>query len=311
VTTEGSHRGAAAGWTANNRIGALWMLAGTISVSVQSAVVKDLGATIDAFEIGFFRGLFGVLIVLPFAMRRVRLRDATRRIALHTGRALAGTSAMICSFYALTSMPLTDAMAIMFTMPLFMILLAVPLLGETVGWRRAAATLIGFVGVVIIVRPGATTFDPASLVALLGALLSAVVGVFIKKLSRIEPAELIMLYFSVFAVVVFAVPAIYVWHAPTLLELALLVAMTVLGIANQLCFIAACRVGEVTVLAPIDYSRLLFAGLLGYFLFGEIPQTSAWLGAAIIGASGFFIVRRTTVLRRAEGPNPRIKNGRP
>ena len=83
---------------------------------------------------------------------------------------------------------------------------------------------------------------------------------------------------------------------------------TVLGIANQLFFIAACRVGEVTVLAPLDYTRLLFAGLFGYFLFGEIPQANAWLGAAIIVASGFFIVRRTTALRRAEGP---VKSGRP
>jgi drug/metabolite transporter (DMT)-like permease len=276
------------------------MLVAALTMTLQGAIVKDLGATIDSIEIAFFRGLFGVLLVLPFVLRRLRLRDLSRRAGLHAGRAIAGVGSLICTFYAFTAMPLADATTIMFTMPMFLIVLAVPFLGESVGWRRTTATLIGFLGVVIVVRPGTTTFDPASLVALLGALLHAVVGVFVKKLARVEPTELIMLYFSLLAMVVFLVPMLYVWHTPTPVELALLGGVAVLGVANQVFFIAACRVGEMTVVAPLDYTRLLFAGVLGYVAFGEIPDEMAILGALIIVASGFFILRRSAAVRRAE-----------
>ncbi len=288
------------GWGSDNRRGALWMLVAALTMTLQSAIVKDLGATIDSFEIAFFRGLIGSLLVLPVAMRRLRIRDLSHNLGLHTGRAIAGAGSLICTFYAFTAMPLADATAIMFTMPMFMIVLAVPFLGETVGWWRTTATLIGFLGVIVVVRPGTAAFDPVSLIALLGALLHAVVGVFVKKMARVEPPELIMLYFSLFAMVVFLVPTLYVWHTPTLVELALLGAVAVLGIVNQVCFIAACRIGEMTVVAPLDYSRLLFAGILGYAVFGEVPDELAVLGALVIIASGFLILRSSAASRRAD-----------
>ncbi len=287
------------GWGSDNRRGALWMLIAALTMTLQSAIVKDLGATIDSFEIAFFRGLFGSLLVLPVAMRRLRMRDLSHNLGLHTGRAIAGAGSLICTFYAFTAMPLADATAIMFTMPMFMIVLAVPFLGETAGWGRTTATLIGFLGVIVVVRPGTAAFDPVSLIALLGALLHAVVGVFVKKMARVEPPELIMLYFSLFAMVVFLVPTFYVWHTPTPVELALLGVVAVLGIVNQVCFIAACRIGEMTVVAPLDYSRLLFAGILGYAVFGEVPDELAALGALVIVASGFLILRSSAALRRA------------
>jgi len=293
-------RGRRLGWGTDNRRGALWMLVAALTMTLQSAIVKDLGATIDSFEIAFFRGLFGVLLVLPFVLRRLRMRDLSHRLGLHTGRAIAGVGSLICTFYAFTAMPLADATAIMFIMPMFMIVLAVPFLGETVGWCRTTATLIGFLGVIVVVRPGTVTFDPASLIALLGALLHAVVGVFVKKMARVEPPELIMIYFSLFAVVVFLVPTLYVWHTPTPVELALLGTVAVLGTVNQVCFIAACRVGEMTVVAPLDYTRLLFAGILGFAAFGEIPDELAVLGALIIVASGFLILRCSAVPHRAD-----------
>lgn len=282
----------------DNRRGALWMLAAALTMTLQSAIVKDLGATIDSFEIAFFRGLFGTVLVLPFAMRRLRIHDLSNNLGLHTGRAIAGVASLICTFYAFTAMPLADATAIMFTMPMFMIVLAMVFLGESAGWRRTTATLIGFLGVVIVVRPGTAAFDPVSLIALFGALLHAVVGVFIKKMARVEPPELIMLYFSLLATVVFFVPTLYVWHTPTPVELALLGTIAVLGTVNQVCFIAACRVGEMTVVAPLDYTRLLFAGILGYAVFGEIPDKIVALGALFIIASGFLILRSSAPSHR-------------
>jgi drug/metabolite transporter (DMT)-like permease len=275
------------------------MLAAALTMTLQSAIVKDLGATIDSFEIAFFRGLFGTVLVLPVAMRRLRFHELSHNLGLHAGRAIAGVTSLICTFYAFTAMPLADATAIMFTMPIFMIVLAVVFLGESAGWWHTTATLIGFIGVVIVVRPGTAAFDPVSLIALFGALLHAVVGVFVKKMARVEPPELIMLYFSLLATVVFFVPTLYVWRAPTPVELVLLGAVAVLGIVNQVCFIAACRVGEMTVVAPLDYTRLLFAGILGYAVFGEIPDQVAALGALLIIASGFLILRSSAASRRA------------
>ncbi len=287
-------------WSSNNRRGALWMLVAALTMTLQSAIVKDLGATIDSFEIAFFRGLFGTVLVLPVAMRRLHLRDLSHNLGLHTGRTIAGVGSLICTFYAFTAMPLADATAIMFSMPVFMIVLAVVFLGESPGWWRTTATLIGFLGVVIVVRPGTAAFDPVSLIALFGALLHAVVGVFIKKMARVEPPELIMLYFSLLAMVVFFVPTLYIWHTPAPVELALLGAVAVLGTVNQVCFIAACRVGEMTVVAPLDYTRLLFAGILGYAVFGEIPDEIAAIGALFIIASGFLILRTSAAARRAD-----------
>lgn len=287
-------------WSNDNKRGALWMLVAALTMTLQSAIVKDLGATIDSFEIAFFRGLFGTLLVLPVAIRRLHLRDLSHNLGLHTGRTIAGVTSLICTFYAFTAMPLADATAIMFTMPVFMIVLAVVFLGESAGWWRTTATLIGFLGVVIVVRPGTAAFDPVSLIALFGALLHAVVGVFVKKMARVEPPELIMLYFSLLATVVFFLPTLYVWHSPTPGELASLGAVAALGIVNQVCFIAACRVGEMTVVAPIDYTRLLFAGILGYAVFGEIPDGIAAIGALFIIASGFLILRTSAASRRTD-----------
>lgn len=287
-------------WSNDNKRGALWMLVAALTMTLQSAIVKDLGATIDSFEIAFFRGLFGTLLVLPVAIRRLHLRDLSHNLGLHTGRTIAGVTSLICTFYAFTAMPLADATAIMFTMPVFMIVLAVVFLGESAGWWRTTATLIGFLGVVIVVRPGTAAFDPVSLIALFGALLHAVVGVFVKKMARVEPPELIMLYFSLLATAVFFLPTLYVWHSPTPGELASLGAVAVLGIVNQVCFIAACRVGEMTVVAPIDYTRLLFAGILGYAVFGEIPDGIAAIGALFIIASGFLILRTSAASRRTD-----------
>lgn len=287
-------------WSNDNRRGALWMLVAALTMTLQSVIVKDLGATIDSFEIAFFRGLFGTLLVLPVAIRRLHLRDLSHNLGLHTGRTIAGVTSLICTFYAFTAMPLADATAIMFTMPVFMIVLAVVFLGESAGWWRTTATLIGFLGVVIVVRPGTAAFDPVSLIALFGALLHAVVGVFVKKMARVEPPELIMLYFSLLATAVFFLPTLYVWHSPTPGELASLGAVAVLGIVNQVCFIAACRVGEMTVVAPIDYTRLLFAGILGYAVFGEIPDGIAAIGALFIIASGFLILRTSAASRRTD-----------
>lgn len=278
--------------------GALWILLAAFLMSAQSTIIKSLGATMDSLEIVFFRGLFGILLILPFLTRMGWIRLSTRRPWLHLARSAAGVASMGCGFYAFTKLSLADATAIGFTMPLFMIVLAASTLGEVVGWRRWTATMIGFAGVLVVVRPGMATFQMASLIALVGAFSHAVVGVVLKKLATTETMVSIMFYFSLTGTLVFLVPAILVWTAPSWSELGLLAVMTALGMSSQAAFFQACRVGEMTAVTPFDYSRLIFAVAFGYLLFDELPDAWTAGGAAIIVASTLFIAHREARLAR-------------
>jgi drug/metabolite transporter (DMT)-like permease len=179
-----------------------------------------------------------------------------------------------------------------------MALLAILLLGETVGWRRGLAIAVGFLGVLIVLRPGAGAFHPASLVALAGAFSSGLVGVAVKRLARTESMALILLSFAVGTILVFALPAWLVWVWPSPADLGRIIVLSLLGVTSQLCFVRACALGELAVIAPFDYSRLLFATLLGLWLFGEVPAWSTLLGAAVIVGAMLFILYREARLRR-------------
>lgn len=288
---------------APNLRGALWVLLAVALLSVMSALVKTVGQRLDTFQIAFFRALFGLAVILPFMLRVGRAGFATRRPLAHVSRGILGVSAMMCGFYAVTHLPLADATAITFTKPLFLVLLATPFLGETVGPRRWAAVAVGFVGALIMVRPGGAGFDGAALVALGGAFLVAVVTVVVKKLSETERPVTILFYFGITSTTVAAIPAAAVWQAPTLAELALLLTIGALGATAQTCTIRAYRVGEASAITPFDYARLVFAGLLGVVFFAEIPDAWTLLGAGIIIASSFYIARREG-RRRANGAAP-------
>ncbi|MCZ6523594.1 MAG: DMT family transporter [Alphaproteobacteria bacterium] len=278
--------------------GAVWILLAAFLMSAQSTLIKSLGTTMDSLEIVFFRGLFGVALILPFLTPIGWIHLSTRRPKLHLARAIAGVIAMGCGFYAFTKLSLADATAIAFTMPLFMIVLAVTALAEVVGWRRWTATLIGFAGVLVVVRPGMAGFQAASLIALVGSFSHAVVGVLLKKLASTETMASIMFYFSVTGTVVFLVPALLVWTTPSWSELGFLAVMSALGMSSQAAFFQACRVGEMTAVTPFDYSRLIFAVAFGYLLFDELPDAWTAGGAAIIVASTLFIARREARLAR-------------
>jgi drug/metabolite transporter (DMT)-like permease len=281
--------------------GALWILAASVLFSCMAAVVKTLGARLDSFQIAFFRCAFGLLVILPFMLRAGPQVFKTRRPVLHIVRALTGVTAMFCGFYSITHLPLADATAISFAKPLFMIILAVLFLGETVRWRRWSATAVGFAGVVIMVNPGAHGLDPAMMAALFGTLCVAVVVVLVKRLATTEAPLTILFTFGVVSTIVSALPAALVWQAPSGAELVLLVLVGALGAAGQSCAIRGFRTGEATAVVPFDYSRLLFAGALGYVLFGDIPTVETLAGAALIVGSTLYIALREARLGKKAG----------
>ncbi len=296
------------GWAAlpANAQGALWVLLASAGFSAMATLVKVLGQTLDSFQIAFFRCIVGLIVLLPLMLRAGPAILHTSRPLLHLGRAVAGMTAMFCGFYAFTHLPLATATAITFTKPLFMIVIAVLFLGEVVRWRRWSATIVGFCGVLIMLRPGAGTLDPAMLVSLVQALAIAVAVAVVKSFPRSESTFTILFYFAILSTLISLGPALVVWRDPTWTELGIAAAMGMLGVSSQAAVVRGYRIGEATAVAPFDYSRLLFAAIFGYVLFFEVPDIWTVAGAGVIIASTVYIARRESRLGASPkaGPAP-------
>jgi drug/metabolite transporter (DMT)-like permease len=280
--------------------GALWMIASGLGFTVMALAIKVLGHRLDSFQIAFFRCLIGFIAILPLIGAYGVDVIQTRSLGIHALRGLFGLVAMFASYYAIARIPLASYTALSFTRPLFATVLAVLVLHEIVRWRRWTATLVGFVGVLVMVRPGAGTFNAASLFALADSMSIAFLVTLVKRLPPGETPLGMMFYFGVFSTVAALPPALFVWQWPTALEWVLLVLIGVLGALSQSFWIRAYRAGEASLVAPFDYLRLLFAGIAGYLAFAETIDLWTVAGAAVIVASTVYIARRETRVRRAK-----------
>ena len=244
--------------------------------------------------------------MLPFFLRFGLGLVRTQRLGMHFVRSLCGACAMLCGFYAITHLPLADAVSISYARALFLIPLAVLFLGEVVRLRRWTATAVGFVGVIVMMRPGGD-IELATWVAVIGAYLVAVVTIMIKKLSTTERTETLLLYYGVVSSLVALGPALLVWRTPTLVELAFLMAIGTLGAAGQYCIIRGYRIGEARALLPFDYTRLIFAGVIGFLWFAEIPDAWTLTGATIVvGATLYIGIREARLGKKSEPSQPAI-----
>ena len=279
------------GLPANTR-GVVWVLVACAGFSAMLVLVKFLGRDLPSTQIAFFRCWVGLALLAPMIVRAGPGILRSRAWKLHIGRALAGITAIGCGFYAFTHLPMATATAVTFTKPLFMIVLAMLFLGEIVRWRRGVATLVGFLGVLIMLRPGAGTLDPALLVSLMQALAIAIAVVLVKKVPKEEPNLTIMAYFAILSTAVMAVPAALVWQPMTAAHWAMGIGVGLFGVASQWAIINGYRIGEATAVAPFDYTRLLFAGGFGLLFFAEVPDLWTVAGAAVIVASTVYIARR-------------------
>jgi drug/metabolite transporter (DMT)-like permease len=281
-----------------NSRGALWMIASGVGFSVMAVGIKLLGHRLENFQIGFFRVVIGFVAILPFVAGGGLTRLRTRHHGVHFVRAVFGLLAMYCSYYAIARMPLADYTGLSFTKPLFATLLAIAILGETVRWRRWTATLVGFFGVLVMVRPGAGTFHPAALAALTDSFSVAFLVTLVKRLPATETPLTMLFYFGLFATVMSIGPAIYSWQWPTVLEWLLLIGVGVLGALSQMFWIRAFRAGEASAVAPFDYLRLPIAATIGFVGFSELPTIWTFIGAAVIVASTLYIAHREAQLRK-------------
>lgn len=201
------------------------------------------------------------------------------------------TSAQIGVFIAVINLQLADATAISFSKPLFTTIAAVLILSETVTARRWGATIVGFAGVIIMMRPGTGSIDPVALIAVGAALTFAMANILIRVMSRTEPPSRILFYYHIGGILIFAGPAAWTWRMPVGFEWVMLALVGVLTTLGMICFVRAYSIGEANAVGPIEYVRLIYAGLFGYFLFSEVPDLWTLTGGLVIVGSTLFIAR--------------------
>ncbi|MEP1536367.1 MAG: DMT family transporter [Paracoccaceae bacterium] len=278
---------------------------------VMAAMIKIATESVPPGEAVFFRSLFAMPIILIWVLQRGELRKALipNNFVGHVWRGLFGTSAMGLTFAGLALLPLPEVTAIGYATPMFTVVLAALLLGERIRLFRISAVLLGLVGVMIVMYPRLTfDQDELSRVATLGALmvlvasiLRAVVQIHIRTLVKTEDTAAIVFYFSLTATVLSLATVPFGWLWPSAHVLALLVGAGLVGGVAQILVTSSYRFGGASMLAPFDYSSMIFAALIGYVLFAELPTREIILGSVLVIAGGFLIMWRERQLGLERG----------
>ena len=275
-----------------------YMLVSTLAFAALHGCIRYLASEMHPFEIAFFRFLFGFLVLAPVFLRHGLAPLRTRRLGLHALRGGVQTTQALLSFLALGLAPLAKVAAVQFSAPLFVAVAALLFLGEAIRAQRIAALLIGFAGTWIIIRPGMGEVDTGAVVALFGSVAIALTMILVKVLARTESSLTITLYQALFTTPLTFVAALFYWQTPTLEQLAWLVLMGTLGSLAHFTLAQACKEADVTAILPLDYTKLIWAMVLGYLVFTEIPDLWTWLGGSLIFGSSLYIAYRE---RRAHG----------
>jgi len=266
---------------------------------VMHALVRHVSTELHPFEAAFFRNLFGLLFVLPLVARSGLAQLRPGRPGLLVIRGVADACAMLAFFTALSLAPLATVTALSFTAPLFATVLAVPVLREVVGLRRALSVAAGFAGALIVIRPGAEGLVTAgAAMTLFSACFWGLALCLIKLLSRTETSVAITFYAAVTLLPVTLIAALPVWQTPTWEQLGWLVATGAVGTAAQLSLSQAMRLADATVVMPLDFTRLLWSAVLGFVLFAEIPDIATFVGGTVIFSSVVYNAYRERVRHR-------------
>ena len=283
------------------------ILAAIFLFSIVDATAKWLGQTYEPVQIVFFVHLFALIPIALFVWRSGGFSALrTRRPFAHALRGGLSFVTVLLFFTALRGLPLAEAMAVTFTAPLFITALSGPLLGEAVSVRRWAAVVIGFLGAIIMVRPGTEAFRPEALLVLAAAFIFALAMLLTRRLTRTETNVALVTYTMVIAGFASLPFAILVWQAPGSGDLGLFAVVGIGAGVGAYLLVVAYRNAPAAVVAPFEYSKLIWASVLGWLLWRESPEPAVWIGAAIVAAAGVYITRREMTLGRSARDGPRV-----
>jgi len=285
--------------------------------TVMFALVKALSDTIPAGQAVFFRSAFAIPVLFAWLMMQGELAGAVtvKSKRAHVWRGFVGTAAMGLNFTAAGFLPMPEITAIGFTTPLLIVVFASVMLGERVGVYRISAVLVGLIGVLIIVEPRLTfgEMDPTQDVMMLGVILAISAATFaalaqiqIRKMVQVERTSAIIFYFCITASL-FSLSTVGTWVWPNLSQFLILILIGILGGVGQIMLTTAYRYAPASVIAPFDYTAMIFALGIGYFAFTELPSAQMILGAGIVIAAGVFVILREARLGLRRGQARRAK----
>ena len=277
--------------------GMLFMMLSTLASAGMNASVRHISGALHPFEIAFFRVFFGLLFFAPLLLQGGFERLRTQRLNLHALRGGLQAAAMLQFFTGLSLTPLAKAAALQFNIPLFTTLLAFIVLRETIRLRRISALVIGFAGTLIILRPDLGGLDLGSGLVVTAAATWATAIIVIKILSRTDSSVTITVYGALFMTPFALLAAIPVWQTPTLEQLVWLGAIGTIGSINNLCIAQAFKEAEVSAVMPLDFSKLVWAAIIGYVFFAEVPVLWTWVGGVVIFSSATYIAYRESRVR--------------
>ena len=261
-------------------------------------MVRQVSTDLRAFEIVFFRNLFGSLVILPWFVKHGWAPLRTRRLSIHIIRVGVSVTSIFTFYMALIEAPLAQVTALSFLGPIIGAFFATLFLGEVVRLRRWLAIFLGFAGTIVVLRPGFGAIEYGAMLALVSAVGWGVSMTITKFLSKTESTITIISYNVVLMTPLALIAALFVWEWPSWTQLAWLAAIGLLTTTASLGFTQAIKESAINVVMPIDYFRLIWIAIIGFVFYGEVPTIYTWIGGTMIFASATYIAYRESVLAR-------------
>jgi len=276
--------------TNNLILGCVFAMFAELCFVGMGSLVKLLSENLPSQNVLFFRNLFGLLVLSPLIFKLGVKTLKTDKLKWHFLRSLSGVSAMYCFFYALSELPLADAMLLKISAPLFIPIIAFIWLSEHISLRAIMAIVIGFLGVILVLKPTGAVHI-ASLAGLMGGALAALAKVTIRRISDTEPTSRIVFYFGLISLTISVIPMFWFWQNPNSREWGLLILLGAFGTFGQLFLTKAYALAPASRIAPFTYSSILFAGIIGWVFWDEIITLLTVSGAFLIILAGILIIQ--------------------
>jgi drug/metabolite transporter (DMT)-like permease len=286
--------------TPNGLLGGLLALAAFATFATHDTFIKALGATYATYQIIFFGALFSVPFLLLTMWRERSFDIRPRHPRWIAARMVASIITALTIFYAFTNLPLAEVYAIIFATPLVITAMSIPILGEQVGWRRWLAILVGLGGVIVVLGPGTTTLSLGHFATLVAVFTGGFISITLRKIGNDERTGTLMFYPTATNILLMLPLLPGVWITPDAPALAMSAGMAVFGYGGMMFLLAAYRRASAAVVAPMQYSQMLWAVLYGALFFNEMPAPRVAIGATIIIASGIYILWRESRLKAAD-----------
>ncbi len=281
--------------------GGLWMSVAMFCFASMDGMLRHITTELHPFQTVFLRSIFGLFFLSPWLLRTGLEGLKTQRPLLHVARGFSSVFGFTLWVVALSLIPLAEATALSFSMPIFATLGGVLILREKATWARWIAVIVGFIGVLVIIRPGIAIVHIGALVTLLAACGFAASALITRKLSATEAPFTVVFFVSLFMSVVTLAMSLPVWQSPSFEILGVAAASGALGTIAQLCLVRAYGAADVSVIVPFDFVRLIFVTIIGFLVFAQIPDTWTWIGAILIVGGNTIAAHREGRAERVPG----------